>query len=177
VGALSEPMWPIEARNAAIANSYFAAGINRVGTESFPNEFTSGDGKPAHKVLSAAARCSPDCSPPDLVWLLLHQDFGHFYGSSYVAAPDASRTPVRTSLITTRPSAVCELYVRVLMASGWRRVCRGRGTVCSWPSSISTCAVRCGTSGASRLAHPQLSLVLIRPHADMFTGMCVCRVP
>ncbi len=89
VGALSEPLWPIEARNAAIANSYFAVGINRVGTvnikhyinnkpfvfifyckEKFPNEFTSADGKPAHK------------------------DFGHFYGSSYVAAPDGSRTPV-----------------------------------------------------------------------------------
>lgn len=49
---------------------YFAVGINRVGTEHFPNEFTSGDGRPAHK------------------------DFGHFYGSSYVAGPDASRTPV-----------------------------------------------------------------------------------
>lgn len=69
VGALSEPLWPIEARNAAIANSYFAVAINRVGTETFPNEFTSGDGKPAHK------------------------EFGHFYGSSYVAAPDGSRTP------------------------------------------------------------------------------------
>lgn len=69
VGALSEPMWSIEARNAAIANSYFTCAINRVGTEVFPNEFTSGDGKPAHK------------------------DFGHFYGSSYVAAPDGSRTP------------------------------------------------------------------------------------
>jgi len=69
VGALSEPMWPIEARNAAIANSYFACAINRVGTEQFPREFTSADGKPAHK------------------------DFGHFYGSSYVAAPDGSRTP------------------------------------------------------------------------------------
>eukprot|EP00884_Botryococcus_braunii_P017411 jgi/Botrbrau1/4353/Bobra.105_2s0002.1 len=69
VGELSEPMWPIEARNAAIANSYFVAGINRVGTETFPNAFTSGDGQPPHK------------------------DFGHFYGSSYVAAPDASRTP------------------------------------------------------------------------------------
>ena len=32
-------------------------------------EFSSGDGQPAHK------------------------DFGHFYGSSYVAAPDGSRTP------------------------------------------------------------------------------------
>ena len=36
VGALSEPMWSIEARNAAIANSYFTCAINRVGTESFP---------------------------------------------------------------------------------------------------------------------------------------------
>jgi len=48
---------------------YFVGSINRVGTEVFPNEFTSGDGKPAHK------------------------DFGHFYGSSYFSAPDASRTP------------------------------------------------------------------------------------
>ena len=55
--------------SAAIANTYFVAAINRVGTETFPNAFTSGDGKPAHK------------------------DFGHFYGSSYVAAPDASRSP------------------------------------------------------------------------------------
>ncbi|CAK8684126.1 beta-ureidopropionase-like [Clavelina lepadiformis] len=69
VGALSEPMWPIEARCAAIANHYYSCAINRVGTETFPNEFTSGDGKPAHK------------------------DFGHFYGSSYVAAPDGTRTP------------------------------------------------------------------------------------
>ena len=38
--------------------------------EIFPAEFTSGDGKPAHR------------------------DFGHFYGSSYVAAPDGRRTPV-----------------------------------------------------------------------------------
>lgn len=65
----SEPMWGIEARNASIANNYYVGAINRVGTEHFPNEFTSGNGKPAHK------------------------DFGHFYGSSYIAAPDASRTP------------------------------------------------------------------------------------
>jgi len=69
VGTLSEPMWSIEARNAALTNNYFVGSINRVGTESFPNEFTSGDGKSAHK------------------------DFGHFYGSSYVSGPDASRTP------------------------------------------------------------------------------------
>uniref|UniRef100_W5MJE9 Beta-ureidopropionase n=1 Tax=Lepisosteus oculatus TaxID=7918 RepID=W5MJE9_LEPOC len=69
VGELSEPMWPIEARNAAIANHCFTCAINRVGTEHFKNEFTSGDGKKAHS------------------------DFGYFYGSSYVAAPDGSCTP------------------------------------------------------------------------------------
>jgi len=81
VGALSEPLWGIEARCAAIANGYFSCAINRVGTESFPNEFSSADGKPAHK------------------------DFGHFYGSSYVAAPDGSRTPglsrIRDGLLVT----------------------------------------------------------------------------
>lgn len=69
VDSLSESLWPIEARCAAIANSYFTCAINRVGTEEFPNEFTSGDGKAAHK------------------------SFGHFYGSSYVTAPDGRRTP------------------------------------------------------------------------------------
>ncbi|CAH9081932.1 unnamed protein product [Cuscuta europaea] len=69
VGELSEPMWPVEARNAAIANSYYVASINRVGTEVFPNAFTSGDGKPEHT------------------------DFGHFYGSSHFSSPDASCTP------------------------------------------------------------------------------------
>jgi predicted amidohydrolase len=28
-----------------------------------------------------------------LLFVLAVQDFGHFYGSSYVAAPDGSRTP------------------------------------------------------------------------------------
>ncbi|XP_017774693.1 PREDICTED: beta-ureidopropionase [Nicrophorus vespilloides] len=69
VNGLSEPLWGIEARNAAIANGYFTCAINRVGTEVFQNEFTSGDGNRAHK------------------------NFGHFYGSSYVAAPNGSRTP------------------------------------------------------------------------------------
>lgn len=69
VGALSEPLWSIEGRNAAIANSVFVASCNRVGSETFPNEYTSGDGQKAHKT------------------------FGHFYGSSYVAGPDGSRTP------------------------------------------------------------------------------------
>jgi len=69
ISGLSEPLWSIEARNAAIANSYFVAACNRVGTEYFPRQFTSPDGKPAHN------------------------DLGHFYGSSYIAAPDGSRTP------------------------------------------------------------------------------------
>lgn len=68
VDGLSEPLWGLEARTAAVANSYYTVAINRVGTECFPNEFTSGDGKPAHK------------------------DFGHFYGSSYVTAPNGKRT-------------------------------------------------------------------------------------
>lgn len=70
----SEPMWSVEARNAAITNSYFVACTNRVGTENFEHEFTSGDGQPAHK------------------------DFGWFYGSAYVSAPDGSRTPSLTRL-------------------------------------------------------------------------------
>ena len=69
MGALSEPLWAIEGRNAAIANGIFTAQVNRVGTEVFPNAFTSGDGKEAHT------------------------DMGPFYGSSYVAAPDGSRCP------------------------------------------------------------------------------------
>ncbi|POI35273.1 hypothetical protein CIB84_000975 [Bambusicola thoracicus] len=69
IGTLSESLWPIEARNAAIANHCFTCPINRVGTEYYKNAFTSGDGGKAH------------------------HDLGHFYGSSYVAAPDGSRTP------------------------------------------------------------------------------------
>lgn len=68
VAGLSEGLWGIEARNAAIANTVFTVSINRVGTEVFPNEFTNGSGQPAKKT------------------------FGHFYGSSYVSAPDGSRT-------------------------------------------------------------------------------------
>ncbi|XP_045468877.1 beta-ureidopropionase isoform X2 [Harmonia axyridis] len=69
IGDLSEPLWGIEARCNAIANGYFTCAINRVGTEIFPREFCSGDKKPAHR------------------------NFGHFYGSSYVTAPNGSRSP------------------------------------------------------------------------------------
>lgn len=68
VNGTSEPLWGIEARCAAIANNYYAVAINRVGTESFPNKFTSGDGKESHN------------------------EFGMFYGSSYITAPDGTRT-------------------------------------------------------------------------------------
>ncbi|PRW56067.1 beta-ureidopropionase [Chlorella sorokiniana] len=95
VGALSEPMWPIEARNAAIANSYYVGAINRVGTEVFPNAFTSGDGKPAHK------------------------DFGHFYGSSYVAAPDASRTPSLARTLDGLLVADCDLNLCQQLKDKW----------------------------------------------------------
>jgi len=83
VDGFSEHLWPIEARNAAIANGYYTCGINRVGTEVFPNEFTSANGKPAHK------------------------DFGHFYGSTYVTAPDGSRTAGLSR--TSDGLLVCEL--------------------------------------------------------------------
>lgn len=92
VDSLSESLWPIEARNAAIANSYFTCAINRVGTEEFPNEFTSGDGKPAHK------------------------KFGHFYGSSYIAAPDGRRTPGLSR--TKEGLLVCEVDLNLCRQSG-----------------------------------------------------------
>jgi len=69
VNGLSESIWPVEARCAAVANSYYVFATNRVGSETFPNEYTSGDGKPAHTT------------------------FGHFYGSAYVTAPSGLRTP------------------------------------------------------------------------------------
>ena len=75
VGALSEPLWGIEARNAAIANSFYTAGINRVGTEVFPNDFTSGDGAAAHNVStsfllaqqSLRVQCTASQEPPRLL--------------------------------------------------------------------------------------------------------------
>uniref|UniRef100_A0AC11EUM4 Beta-ureidopropionase 1 n=1 Tax=Ovis aries TaxID=9940 RepID=A0AC11EUM4_SHEEP len=70
IGALSESLWPIEARNAAIANHCFTCAINRVGQEHFPNEFTSGDGKKddgqIRDVRSGACRsCQTRLHPQD----------------------------------------------------------------------------------------------------------------
>ncbi|CAL8343046.1 unnamed protein product [Lota lota] len=102
VGALSEPMWSVEARNAAIANHCYTCAINRVGTEHFKNEFTSGDGKKAH------------------------HDLGHFYGSSYVAAPDGSRSP---GLSRTRDGLLVvelDLNMNRLVSDKWSFKMTGR---------------------------------------------------
>ncbi len=62
-------VWALYAHGTHFCLRVLSMGVQ----ESFPNAFTSGDGKPAH------------------------HDFGHFYGSSYVAAPNGARTPVRCS--------------------------------------------------------------------------------
>lgn len=85
VGGLSEPLWSVEARNAAVANSYYTVAINRVGTESFPNEFTSGDEKPAHRQL------------------------GPFFGSTFVTAPNGCRTPVSPSSFSSFEQFIYEI--------------------------------------------------------------------
>lgn len=54
VGGLSEPLWFIEARNAAIANSYYAVAINRVGTVRIS---TSSIRLPAYIRLMNLIRC------------------------------------------------------------------------------------------------------------------------
>lgn len=69
VAGLSEPLWWTEQACNAVATSTFVGQINRVGTELMPNEFTSGDGRPAHR------------------------DFGHFYGTTMLTLPDGTRTP------------------------------------------------------------------------------------
>ncbi|RCN38134.1 hypothetical protein ANCCAN_15972 [Ancylostoma caninum] len=102
-GDLSEPLWGIEARNAAIANHCFTVAINRVGTEHFPHEFTSGNGLPGITAIEFPAEnhkrfCGLNCYK--MVRYSAHRDFGHFYGSSYIAAPDGSRTPVSPGFIS-----------------------------------------------------------------------------
>ncbi|CAH1400649.1 unnamed protein product [Nezara viridula] len=65
----SEHLWRIEARNAAIANHYFTCAINRIRIERYPRDFTPGEG------------------------LKARNESGQFYGSSYITAPDGTRTP------------------------------------------------------------------------------------
>lgn len=68
---MSEPLWGIEARNAAIANGYYVCAINRVGTEIYEHEYENENGD-----------------------IVLHKDSGQFFGSSYISAPNGSRSPV-----------------------------------------------------------------------------------
>ncbi|XP_060804471.1 beta-ureidopropionase-like [Amyelois transitella] len=65
IAEFGESFWGIEARNAAVANSYFTASINRVGTETF-------------KVLKVGEEKGVSRT---------------YYGSSYVTAPNGCRTP------------------------------------------------------------------------------------
>lgn len=69
VNSFSEPLWAVEGQNAATSNSYYTVSINRVGEEVFPNDFTSGDDRPAHKTL------------------------GPFFGTTFAASPNGERTP------------------------------------------------------------------------------------
>lgn len=82
VAGLSEPLWWTEQAANAVATSTFVGQINRVGTETMPHEYTSGDRQPAHK------------------------DFGHFYGTTMLTLPDGSRTPplsrTRNGLLVTQ---------------------------------------------------------------------------
>lgn len=63
ISEFGESFWSIEARNAAIANSYYTCSLNRVGTEDFTTRSTQKD-------ISRS-----------------------YYGSSYVTAPNGCRTP------------------------------------------------------------------------------------
>lgn len=62
---VNEDWWHIEARSAAISHSYYTVALNRIGVE----KFSIGNGT-AEKVV------------------------GPFFGSSYITAPDGSRTKV-----------------------------------------------------------------------------------
>lgn len=67
ISEFGESFWGIEARNAAIANSYFTCSLNRVGTENFAIFDENGD------EIKTVSRT--------------------YYGSSYITAPDGCRTP------------------------------------------------------------------------------------
>ena len=100
---ISEPMWPIEARNAAIANSYFVACNNRVGTV---KEFKINNNffyyfyrrrfltNLLQLMVNQVRNIFKFFDIKILLLFLAHKDFGHFYGSSYVAGPNGGRTPV-----------------------------------------------------------------------------------
>ena len=125
----------------------------RVGTETFPREFSSGDGQPAHRYCTVLY-----CDVLYCTVLSAYRDFGHFYGSSYVAAPDGSRTPglSRTRCLSLPIPSVVLCDQRYLWTKLNRnnamlntRVTRVTGTDCWWPRWTWTCADKSRTSGAS----------------------------
>lgn len=67
--SFSEPMWPIEARNAAIANSYFTCAINRVGTVRWQIATLKDD---QHKLCDAQLLYSCYCITLMLTNIALH---------------------------------------------------------------------------------------------------------
>ena len=90
--------------------------------------------------------------------LSAYRDFGHFYGSSYVAAPDGSRTPglSRTRCLSLPIPSVVLCDQRYLWTKLNRnnamlntRVTRVTGTDCWWPRWTWTCVDKSRTSGAS----------------------------
>lgn len=136
MGALSEPMWGVEARNAAIANSYYVGAINRVGTEVFPNAFTSGDGKPAHRVGHRH-------------WLwrhsVVHQ--GHYLACWHVDVVVRGFPALLTAFLTCHWAACCRNLVSSTGAPTLRRLMPaarlrslGRTMACSLLTWTSTCA-------------------------------------
>lgn len=66
--AVNEHWWHIETRNASFAHSYYTVAINRVGIEQFQTN-----------------------ASPDKTTI---KNFGPCFGSSYISAPDGSRTKV-----------------------------------------------------------------------------------
>ena len=231
VGELSEPIWPIEARNAAIANRW-GPGLGRRGWDLAECKpwvsrgdhlrilHRNRDGLPGragrslahpplhlHPHLRRAAttweqstawapRHSPTLSPagtasrrtrcwggrgtaifakpaalpaPHTPWgthprppkpniarflaVLLMQDFGHFYGSSFFAAPDASRTP---ALSRCRDG----LMVADLDLNLCQQVRHGRGFLS-----------RFGAVAAQRSA---AAVAFMRPRVSPHPRVCVC---
>ena len=48
-----------------------------------------------------------------------HKDFGHFYGSSYVAMPDGSRTPVRLANTLLESHEEVVTSAGIVSGGGW----------------------------------------------------------
>ncbi|CAH1103968.1 unnamed protein product [Psylliodes chrysocephalus] len=70
IGQEAELLWTVEARNAAVANGYYVCAINRIGMEIYEHEYEDEQGNLVH-----------------------HEDSGLFFGSSFVSAPNGSRSP------------------------------------------------------------------------------------